>query len=118
MKIFDLFDNSSNEKNTEPRHYRHSDMQHSLLRKLKRQPNITARCDLHGLTQSEAAERLTSFFHDHPNTCMIEVIHGCGMGVLRKFTRHWLTSNKRVVAYWPSQEGNDGSLTCYIIARR
>jgi DNA-nicking Smr family endonuclease len=87
---------------------------------------ISARLDLHGLSQSEAHDRLIGFIgaqHGRGARCVL-VITGRGLrsgGVLRSQTPRWLSTPplaEKVLAYAPARVGHGGEGALYVLLRR
>lgn len=87
---------------------------------------IDARLDLHGLTQSEAHDRLTGFLasaQSRGNRCVL-VITGRGVrhgGTLRGMTPRWLDeapNRQRILAFTQAQLQHGGEGALYILLRR
>jgi DNA-nicking Smr family endonuclease len=87
---------------------------------------ISARLDLHGLTQAQAHEQLTQFLeaqHARGARCIL-VITGRGArsgGILRALTPRWLEAPRlapMVLAYAPARIGHGGDGALYVLLRR
>jgi len=96
-------------------------------RKVRRgQVSIDARFDLHGLTQSEAEQRLPAFLRAQRRAgarCVL-VITGkgrAGEGVLKRNFLHWLASGRateHVSSYAPAHARHGGGGAFYVFLRR
>lgn len=97
------------------------------IQRLRRgQLPVDGRLDLHGLTQSEAHERLASFLavKQRQGARCVLVITGRGPrngGVLRQMTPRWLDeqpNRDRVLAHTWAQTRHGGEGALYILLRR
>lgn len=87
---------------------------------------VDGRLDLHGMTQSEAHERLSSFIaiKQRQGARCVLIITGRGLrsaGVLRHMTPRWLDTppnRDRVLAHTVAQTRHGGDGALYVLLRR
>lgn len=101
-----------------------------LLKKLRRGGySVQAELDLHGLSQTEAQQRLDEFLFtcSHRNIRCVRVIHGKGNnsqnheGVLKKRIPGWLATRRLsqlIIAYTSAPPTDGGIGATYILLRR
>ena len=102
-------------------------VQRFLLRKLKRgRFLIQGELDLHGVTQVEAKNRMSTFLEnalDRQLLC-VRIIHGKGLNslgkapVLKPKVRTWLKRHRDVLAYSEARQADGGSGALYVLLRR
>ncbi len=111
-------------------HGSHASIQHidrHTLRRLRRgQIAVTARLDLHGMTQEESYSRLKHFLHQsrrHGHKYVL-VITGLGLargGVLRTMVPRWLDSSEMrddVLGHTAARQRDGGEGARYVVLRR
>lgn len=71
---------------------------------LSENSKISQRIDLHGLTVSEAIEKVELSISTALINCVssLEIIHGCGQGILKQAVTQYLTNSPHIARFEPS----------------
>lgn len=115
-KIFDLFASNTNEYLE--CEYKHSDLSPNEFLKIKKKRMQVASYDLHGMRTVEAEKFISNCIQQHPENCIIEVIHGIGTQKLQQHMRHYLKNHARVYAYWQPHSHTQAKLHCYLVTEK
>lgn len=113
---FDLF--AQNELNYQPAEYKHPGLCNNQLVKLKRHGTATVCIDLHGMSTDHAEQSIINCFKQHPENCIIEIIHGIGKLKLQQHIRYFLSNHARCYAYWQPKPNTQATLYCHLITEK
>jgi len=107
--------------------FQRSNLQHGLLRKLRRgQFSVGAELDLHGMTVVEARDALTHFLAAcrRSDIRCVRMIHGKGYGsrhklpVLKGKLNHWLQQRDEVLAFCSARPVDGGTGAVYVLLKK